>query len=119
MQDHDCIAYSRAGYEQVWWFTTSGDPLSVSITPRLQANNAVAIHEAVRAGAGIAILSHLIAVADLTTGRLVALMPDYPPLRFPISVVYPSRRNLPLRTRTVVDFLIETVQTDPEMQARV
>jgi hypothetical protein len=36
-------------------------------------------------------------------------------LRFPLSVVYPSRRNLPARTRTVIDFLTEVLCSDPAM----
>jgi len=34
-------------------------------------------------------------------------MPEFPPRSFSISVVYPSRRNLPLRTRAVIEFLTE------------
>jgi len=45
----------------------------------------------------------------------VNLMPDFPPARLPISVVYPSRRNMPLRVRTVLDFLVEAVKEDPLM----
>jgi len=29
--------------------------------------------------------------------------------------VYPSRRNLPLRTRAVIEFLTEVVRADPAM----
>jgi DNA-binding transcriptional LysR family regulator len=43
-------------------------------------------------------------------------MPAFPPARFPLTVVYPSRRNLPPRVRVVVDFLSETVQADPAMR---
>jgi DNA-binding transcriptional LysR family regulator len=42
-------------------------------------------------------------------------MPDFPPARLPINVVYPSRKNLPLRVRTVLDFLVQTVREDPLM----
>jgi hypothetical protein len=42
-------------------------------------------------------------------------MPEFPPRSFSISVVYPSRRNLPLRTRAVIEFLTEVVRADPAM----
>jgi hypothetical protein len=42
-------------------------------------------------------------------------MPEFPPRSFPLSVVYPSRRNLPLRTRAVLEFLTEMVRADPAM----
>jgi hypothetical protein len=40
---------------------------------------------------------------------------DFPPLRFALSIVYPSRRNLPPRTRIVIDYLTEVLQADPAM----
>jgi DNA-binding transcriptional LysR family regulator len=60
-------------------------------------------------------ISHLLALEDIQRGRLQALMPEFPPLRFPLSVVYPSRRNLPLRTRVVIEFLTELMRADPAM----
>jgi len=51
----------------------------------------------------------------MEAGRLINAMPDYPPVRLPINLVYPSRKNLPLRVRTVLDFLVEAVRDDPFM----
>src|SRR6266403_289784 len=52
-------------------------------------------------------------VSASVRGRLRVLMPAFPPARFPLSVVYPSRRNLPPRVRAVIEFLSEIVQADP------
>jgi DNA-binding transcriptional LysR family regulator len=112
---HDCICYSRAGDGRTWSFSNGADDVRVRIVPRLVANNAVAIHRAALAGLGLAVLSHIIAVPDIAAGRLVNLMPDFPPTRLPINVVYPSRRNIPLRVRTVLDFLLDVVRADPSM----
>ena len=112
---HECICYSRAGDGRSWSFSDGSDDIFVRIAPRLVANNAVAVHRAVLAGSGLAILSHILACPDIEAGRLVNLMPDFPPARLPISVVYPSRRNMPLRVRTVLDFLVEAVKEDPLM----
>lgn len=112
---HECICYSRAGDGRSWSFSNGSDEISVRIAPRLIANNAVAVHRAVLAGGGLAVLSHLLACADIEAGRLVKLMPEFPPARLPIHVVYPSRKNLPLRVRTVLDFLAQAVREDPLM----
>ncbi len=112
---HECICYSRAGDGRSWSFSDGSDDIFVRIAPRLVANNAVAVHRAVLTGSGLAILSHILACPDIEAGRLVNLMPDFPPARLPISVVYPSRRNMPLRVRTVLDFLVEAVKEDPLM----
>ncbi|WP_429809649.1 LysR family transcriptional regulator [Ensifer sp. B1-9] len=112
---HACICYSRAGDGRSWTFSDGSDDIFVRIAPRLVANNAVAVHRAVLAGGGLAVLSHILACPDIEAGRLVNIMPDFPPARLPISVVYPSRRNMPLRVRTVLDFLVQVVREDPLM----
>jgi DNA-binding transcriptional LysR family regulator len=73
------------------------------------------VHRAVLAGPGIALIPHLLACDDVRAGRLVKVMLDYPPRRVPLSIVYPSRRNLPPRTRAVMDFIAELVHADPAM----
>ncbi|MEZ2133138.1 MULTISPECIES: LysR family transcriptional regulator [unclassified Sinorhizobium] len=112
---HDAICYSRAGDGRSWSFSNGADDMAVRIAPRLIANNALAVHRAALAGAGLAVLSHILACPDIAAGRLVSLMPDFPPTRLPINVVYPSRRNIPLRVRAVLDFLVEAVREDPLM----
>ncbi|WOS66040.1 LysR family transcriptional regulator [Sinorhizobium fredii] len=112
---HECICYNRAGDGRSWSFSNGADEVVVRIAPRLIANNAVAVHRAALAGSGLAVLSHILACPDMETGRLVNVMPDYPPTRLPINVVYPSRRNMPLRVRTALDFLVDAVREDPLM----
>lgn len=113
--DHDCICYSRAGDGRSWSFSNGADEVQVRIAPRLIANNSVAVHRAAVAGAGLAVLSHILIAADVEAGTLVTVMPDFPPTRLPINVVYPSRRNIPRRVRTVLDFLIAAVHEDALM----
>jgi DNA-binding transcriptional LysR family regulator len=115
LQEHDCIVYYRWGDENTWWFSSPEGEMSVSVHGRFRANNAEAVRLAALEGLGIALLSHLTAQEDIRQGRLQSLMPDFPPLRFPLSVVYPSRRNLPARTRFVIDFLTEAICADPAM----
>jgi DNA-binding transcriptional LysR family regulator len=115
LQEHDCIVYHRWGDDNTWWFSSPEGELSVSVRGRFRANNAEAVRRAALQGLGIALLSHLTAQDDIREGRLTLLMPDFPPLRFPLSVVYPSRRNLPPRTRIVIDFLAEVLGADPAM----
>lgn len=112
---HDCICYKRAGDGRSWSFSNGAEDEAVRIAPRLIANNSVAAHRAALAGNGLAVLSHILAGPDIEAGRLVRLMPDFPPSRLPINVVYPSRRNMPFRIRAVLDFLIEVVREDPLM----
>jgi DNA-binding transcriptional LysR family regulator len=43
--------------------------------------------------------------ADLAAGRLVEVLPDFPPSPTPVSVLYPHSRQLSLRVRVFVDWL--------------
>jgi DNA-binding transcriptional LysR family regulator len=115
INDHDCICYGRAGDSRAWSFSNGADDVRIRITPRLIANNAVSVHRAALAGGGLAILSHILAGPDIESGRLVNLMPAYAPTRLPINVVYLSRRNMPLRVRVLLDFLVEAVREDKLM----
>ncbi|MGO4448887.1 LysR family transcriptional regulator [Phyllobacterium sp. TAF24] len=112
---HDCISYSRSGDGRVWSFSSGANDIAVPIAPRIIANNSVAVHRAVLAGGGLAVLSHILVSRDLEDGRLVNVMPDFPPSRLPICVVYSTRRNMPQRVRIALDFLIEAVREDPMM----
>lgn len=117
IEDHQCICYQRAGDSCTWSFSNGSEDVSVRISPRLMASSAVAVHRAALAGAGLAVLSHIIAVPDIAAGRLIPVMGDFQPTRLPIYVVYPSRRNIPLRVKTVLDFLADVVEQDPSMRA--
>jgi DNA-binding transcriptional LysR family regulator len=117
IKDHECLCYNRAGEANAWSFSNGAEDISVRISPRLTACSAVAIHRAALAGAGLAVLSHIIAVPDIIAGRLIPVMEGFQPSRLPITVVYPSRRNMALRVKTVLDFLTDTIGQDPSMCA--
>ncbi|KJV35692.1 LysR family transcriptional regulator [Luteibacter yeojuensis] len=122
LEQHDCIFYQRWGRENVWWFSTppapgdvAGQDLAISVSGRIHSNNAGAVYRAALAGQGIALLSHLLVAEDLAAGRLLHVMPDYPTRRFPIHVVYPSKRSLPPRTRALIDYISGLLEDDPDM----
>jgi DNA-binding transcriptional LysR family regulator len=112
---HNIICYSRGGEGRLWTFLNGADLVQVKVAPRMIFNNATAAHRATLSGGGLAVLSHILSSPDIAAGRLVNLMPDFPPARLPINVVYASRRHLPLRVRTVLDFIIEAVRSDALM----
>jgi DNA-binding transcriptional LysR family regulator len=112
LQQHDCIIYHRWGRDDVWLFSTPEGDVPVSVRGRFRANNAAAVHRAALDGRGVALLSHLLVADDIRLGRLCSLMPAFPPVRVPLSVVYPSRRNLPPRTRIVIEFLADLLRAD-------
>jgi DNA-binding transcriptional LysR family regulator len=112
---HDCICYNRGGEGRSWSFLNGAEEEKIKVAPRMIFNNALAVHRAALAGGGLAVLSHVLVQDDIAQGRLIQLVPAFPPSRLPITVVYASRRNLPLRVRAVLDFIVEVVNRDALM----
>lgn len=89
-----------------------GSPVKVPPRPTLLCDNAGALREAALAGFGVACLPRFLIQADVTAGRLSLVLPDHATPQFPISVVYPSRRQLPRRVRLFIDMIVETMAVE-------
>lgn len=115
LEHFDCITYSRCLQDDTWWFQGPVGKFCVEVPCRLRASSATAVHQAVLASVGVGMLSHLAVASDIEAGRLLILLDKYPPLRLPIYLVYPSRSYVPMRTRIVIDFLMDVLQSDAFM----
>lgn len=91
----------------------AGREFTVSLSPRMLANNGDFLLDAATAGLGICISPTFIAHRAIREGRLVPIMGDY---RLPVATayaVYPSRRFVPLRVRKLVEYLQEEFSDRP------
>jgi DNA-binding transcriptional LysR family regulator len=104
---HACPVHSSMPEPNTWRFTGPEGPLAVCVKGAFIANDSVAVLRAARSGHGIPLLHEIQVVDDLQAGRLCRFLKDYPSQILPVHVIYPSRRNLPPRTRVVMDFVIE------------
>jgi DNA-binding transcriptional LysR family regulator len=59
------------------------------------------------AGGGIGLLPHINCAADEAAGRLVRVLPEHHARGASLYVVYPSRKNVPLRVTAFRDFVVE------------
>lgn len=106
---HRCILFSLPQFRGRWIFRAPGGALSeVAIGGDLVISTALAIQEAARLGLGPALLPHWLVADDLASGALVRLLPDHDVTATDFTtaawLLYPSRRHLPLKTRTAIDF---------------
>jgi DNA-binding transcriptional LysR family regulator len=122
LQAHEAIIQDAAGSSCVWRFRDAETDVkssdfdhSVEVRGRFASNNASSAYHASLAGHGIAILPAYLVAEDIENGRLTRLLPQFEPQGSPIHVSYPSRRSLPPRTRTVIDFLVEILQGDARL----
>ncbi|MDE2580718.1 MAG: LysR family transcriptional regulator [Rhodospirillales bacterium] len=111
---HDCLVQHRLGADHVWRFTGPEGNVTVPVAGRFSADNADAVLRAALAGAGIALVAEVVARAEIAAGRLMPLLPGFEPAGFPITLIYPSRRNLAPRVRAVIDFIIQDILRRPD-----
>ena len=107
LRGHDCIVQHRYGADHLWRFTGPEGEVTMPVAGRFGADNGTAVLRAAVAGVGIALLADLLTGPGIRAGRLRPLMTDYAATGQPITVVYPSRRNLSPRVRVVIDFIVE------------
>jgi len=81
---------------------------------RLKANNGNFLRIAVTKREGIRLAPNFVVGEDLPAGRLVPLLPDYPPIASELSVVYPHRRQLSAKVRSFADYLAADFADEPE-----
>jgi DNA-binding transcriptional LysR family regulator len=62
------------------------------------------------AGTGIAQVFAIVARDMVRSGALIDLFPEWAEETYPLYASYPSRKNLPMKVRAFVDFMIEMVQ---------
>ncbi len=107
---HECLIYHRYGPDRIWQLHGPGGAMEIPVRGRFSANNGESVRQAALAGLGIALLPEAMLRGDLAAGRLIRVLADWSPPGLPITIVYPSRRGLPVRTRVVIDFLVREIR---------
>jgi DNA-binding transcriptional LysR family regulator len=106
LQKHVSMRFSWEAEHPRWRFRGRQDRSSNGLRGNLVASDATVIREAACLGLGLAMLPSHIVAPDVRAGRLIRVLERAQLAELPINVVYVSRRNLPLRVRAFVDFLI-------------
>ncbi len=114
---HNCLTHHYVG-KSVWQLQRDGRTVSVAVGGNISANEASLLVEAVRAGAGIAMLPMYQIGPLLESGELVQVLPDYELEVMGLHAVYASRRQLPAVMRSFLDFLVERFAS-PEFRSRM
>jgi DNA-binding transcriptional LysR family regulator len=105
---HEVISYSYFAARDEWVFTAPDEGIvSVRTHARIHANNGDTCRAAALDHQGIILQPDFIVADDLRRGTLVELMPAYRAMTLGIHAVYPSRKHLPIKTRRLVDYLVE------------
>jgi DNA-binding transcriptional LysR family regulator len=104
---HRVVAYSYLSTRDEWIFNGPDGEARVRTRPFMHSNNGDTCRVAALQDQAIVLQPDFIVGPDLARGDLVEIMPAYRSIEIGIHAVYPSRKHLPLKTRLMVDFLVE------------
>ena len=104
---HQVFGYAYWSGGDEWKFHGPEGEFGVSVHPRMRSNSGDTCRAAALEGQGIVLQPDFLVGGDLKRGALVELMPAWRSLEIGIHAVYPTRKHLPMKTRLLVDFLVE------------
>jgi DNA-binding transcriptional LysR family regulator len=111
LRAHDCITFDGLASPEVWTFATHKASEPVPIHSRLVVSTAEAAIDAAIAGLGVSrVLSYQIADA-IASGRLVTVLREFEPPRWPVSLVFAGQKLLPQKLRVFLDFAAPRLRT--------
>ncbi|MGW8390248.1 LysR family transcriptional regulator [Pseudoduganella sp. HUAS MS19] len=117
LASHRGLAYSNLDETAYWSFRdpSNGASFSVDVRSAFRVNNGAALREAAVQGHGIAYLPHFIVAQAIARGELRPLLEGWRKAPVEVYAVYPTRRNLPLRVRAFIDFLVARYAGNPAL----
>lgn len=119
LANHDCVTSPHPSGRTIWRMTNpDGVQEEVQVAGRFSGNTAQALRKAAIAGLGVALLPPAMARLDVEAGRLVPVLPQYQRTGQGLSVLYPSRKHLPLAVSAFIGMVTEKLSSEealPEM----
>ncbi|OCP15192.1 LysR family transcriptional regulator [Ensifer sp. LC163] len=101
-----CILDTNGRSYSNWRFIEpDGSAFTVPVSGPIEVNSPLASVRAAVSGIGVALVPDFIARPKVATGELVTLFDDFLPRDRGIYAIYPHRRYLPAKVRTLVDYL--------------
>jgi len=113
LMKHNCLDYIHSGDRGLWRFTGPDREVAISVSGKLRINDDEALSQVVLSGFGIALLPTFIIGKDLQAKRLKSVLSEYIPTKQQVYALYLPKRNLPIKIRAFVDFLVERFGDDP------
>ena len=108
LTQHQAISYSYMPTGDIWHFHSANNgERAIAVKARMHTNNGDTIRAAVLAGQGIALQPIFQVGPDIKEGKLQTFLPEWSGPAFGIHAVYPSRKNLSLKVKTLIDYLAE------------
>lgn len=108
---HQVFAYSYWSAGDDWTFRGPDGEVTVRVNPRIHSNSGDTCRIAALQHQGIVLQPDFLVGHDLVRGTLIELLPGYQSMRLGVHAVYATRKHLPMKTRRLIDFLVEAFAT--------
>jgi DNA-binding transcriptional LysR family regulator len=106
LRHHDCLVFSENLASMEWPFQSPKGRASVKVQGRLCANNLDSLVSAAVGGAGIARVPSWQVSADMSAGRLKALLTNYERSAAPVHAVFQRSKVSSAKIRAFIDYLV-------------
>jgi DNA-binding transcriptional LysR family regulator len=112
LASHDCVISAHPSGRATWRLAgPDGMEEEVQVAGRFSGNTAQALRKATVAGLGIALLPPPLVRVDVQAGLLVPVLASYRRTSQGLSVLYPSRRQLPLAVSAFIALVLEKLNS--------
>jgi len=118
LNDHNCIRFRSVGSRQVlkWEFEQNKKIFEQEVRGNLILSDPEAICRAVADGGGLGQIPGYLAATLVKTGQLRPVLVDYLSRSRNVYVCYSMRKYVAPRIRAFVDYLVEKLRDNPELQ---
>ena len=108
LADLPCIVDTNSRRRNIWPIRDKdGKSGTIQVNGQIEVNSPLVVRNAILRDLGFAVCPDFTVRDDLKAGRLVEIFPDHMVMSGGIFAVYPHRRYLPQKVRSLVDFLAE------------
>jgi DNA-binding transcriptional LysR family regulator len=112
LERHVCVVFAPRREPRVWRFdNVEGTGLHVP-SGNFHTGDAEQIRAAVLAHMGLVQAPAWLFAAEIASGAVISVLPEFASAPLPIHAVHPSGRRLPSKTRVFIEFVAEILRAD-------
>ena len=107
LSDHCCLRYLHEGKPVTWKYQSEGKALEIVPKGLIALQDTEALLSAALAHRGVVQLSSFLLYNEINKGSLTPILSAFSPRKEPICAVYPSRKYLAPKVRSLIDMLAQ------------
>jgi DNA-binding transcriptional LysR family regulator len=105
LMNHSCLTYSFSPWGCDWYFGRADNRKSVRVAGNMESNSVEALKLAAVHGQGLILVPSFLVVDELTSGRLIPVLTQFPCPEKPVNAVYQHRHHLSAKVRSFLELV--------------